>query len=213
MDCKFKPLVLGQNQTGADTRAGGDRAGRGLDQGSGAFPDDPGRVFPRHGDQGEGRGAESRSHAVGDASGHRAEAASENGPRARIAPAAGTAMGLTSWSSGPVRPPITRRCAQPAECAANIVAATRCAGLADLSGAALQRRFHHWPGWREGEGVLRNSYPTVTVVVRQVATASDRTAEPPGSTWCPSLRCHTAAHPGGALMQAKADPAQLGCRR
>ena len=45
----------------------------------------------------------------GDAAGRRAEAASETGPRARIAPAPGTAMGLTSWLTGPVRPPVRCR--------------------------------------------------------------------------------------------------------
>ena len=35
---------MGRGLPGYGTRAGGDRAGRGLDQGSGAFPDDPGLV-------------------------------------------------------------------------------------------------------------------------------------------------------------------------
>jgi hypothetical protein len=39
-------------------RAGGDRTGRGVDQGSGAFPDDPGRIFPWHGGESEGRRVE-----------------------------------------------------------------------------------------------------------------------------------------------------------
>jgi hypothetical protein len=43
----------------------------------------------------EGRRAEPRSHALGDAAGCRAEATSEDGQRGRIAPAADTAMGLT----------------------------------------------------------------------------------------------------------------------
>ena len=50
--------------------------------------------FPRHGGEGEGRRAEPRPHAVGDAAGRRAEATSENAPRGRIAPADGTATGL-----------------------------------------------------------------------------------------------------------------------
>jgi hypothetical protein len=68
------------------------------DQGSGTFPDDPRWVFPRHGGQGEGRRAEPRSHAVGNAAGRRAEATFEDRPRGRNAPTANAAMGLTSWS-------------------------------------------------------------------------------------------------------------------
>jgi Replication protein C C-terminal region len=47
---------------------------------SGAFPDDPGWVFPRHGGEGEDQGAEPRSHALRDAAGCRSKAASEDGP-------------------------------------------------------------------------------------------------------------------------------------
>ena len=43
------------------------------------FPDDPGRVFPRHVSDGKGRRAEPRPHAVGDAAGCWAKAKSEDG--------------------------------------------------------------------------------------------------------------------------------------
>ena len=59
----------------------------------------PQGVFPRHGGEGEGRRAEPRSHALGDAPGCRAEATSKDGQRRRIAPAADTAMGLTRGSA------------------------------------------------------------------------------------------------------------------
>ena len=61
----------------------------------GHFRTTPGRVFPRHGGEGEGRRAQSRPHAVGHAPRRRAEAAPENGPRGRVAPAAGATAGLT----------------------------------------------------------------------------------------------------------------------
>jgi hypothetical protein len=58
---------------------------------------------------GEGRRAEPRPHTLGDAAGRRAEASSEHGPRGRIAPAASTGMGLTSWSGPVMRTEVGRR--------------------------------------------------------------------------------------------------------
>jgi hypothetical protein len=55
-----------------------------------------------------GRRAQPRPHTLGDAAGRRAEATSED-PCGRIAPAAGTAMGLTSWSYPVMRTEAGRR--------------------------------------------------------------------------------------------------------
>jgi hypothetical protein len=77
---------------------GSHRAACGVDQGPGTLPDDPGRILPWHGGEGEGRRAKPRPHALGDAAGRRAGATSEDRPHGRIAPVASTAMGLTSCS-------------------------------------------------------------------------------------------------------------------
>jgi hypothetical protein len=57
--------------------------GRGVDQGPGAFPDHGRWLFPRHGGEGEGRGAEPGPHAVGLAAGQRAKTAQPAGNERR----------------------------------------------------------------------------------------------------------------------------------
>ena len=61
-------IAMGRGLPGDGPRAGGDRGCHRLDQGPGAFPDDGGWVFPRHGGKGQGRRAQSRPHPMGHAS-------------------------------------------------------------------------------------------------------------------------------------------------
>ena len=66
-------IALGRGLHRDGPRAGGDRGRDRLGEAGGAFPLDAGRVFPRHGGEGEGRRTQSRAHDLGLAAGGRPE--------------------------------------------------------------------------------------------------------------------------------------------